>query len=68
MEMKPVVSSNIKAIGYDPATRVMAVQFANGTYHYDDVGQEQHDAFVAAESIGSHFHKNFRSLKGVRQP
>ena len=73
MEMKPVKSSQIHSVGHDPATKTLAVRFyAKGepgpVYHYPEVTAEQHTAFLGAESIGKHFHANFRSLKGVRQP
>jgi hypothetical protein len=31
MTLEPVQSSNIKAIGYEPATSTLAVQFHSGT-------------------------------------
>ena len=54
--MKPVKSSNIDAIGYNPTTKVLSVQFkVGGVYHYQDVGQAVYDSFEKAESIGK-FH------------
>lgn len=64
IELKPVTSSQIKAIGYDPATKTLACVFARGpghVYHYSDVSPEQHAAFVDAESIGTHFGKHFKA-------
>lgn len=68
--MKPVTSSQIHATGYDPETRTLAVQFhAHGpakspgsVYHYEDFGPKDWEAFQAAPSKYSHFHK---SIKGV---
>lgn len=54
--MKPVKSSNIEAIGYDAAKKVLSVQFkVGGVYHYQGVGQAVYDSFEKAESIGK-FH------------
>ena len=62
MEMRPVDSSNIKAIGYDPATRVMRVEFHHGgSYEHRDVTSEEHEALMSASSKGSHYHRHFRS-------
>lgn len=62
--MTQVKSSNIKAIGYNPTTRTLTIEFNSGsTYDYHDIGQEEHDALIGAESIGSHFHKHVRPKK-----
>lgn len=61
IQLRPVVSSNILAVGHCPETDTLAVQFKGGqTYHYPNCTAEEHDAFVSAESIGSHFHKTFK--------
>lgn len=58
--MTPVESSNIKAVGYHPESRTMHIQFkSGGHYRYADVPPETHEAFMAAESKGGHFSKNF---------
>lgn len=58
-EMKPVESSNIKAIGYDAAKRHLHVQFkSGGHYRYEDVAPHIHADFMAADSKGSHFASN----------
>lgn len=61
----PVVSQQVKAIGYDAATKILAVQFNHGVgaiYHYPGVEPETHQAFMAAESIGTFFGKHIKSL------
>lgn len=64
MERKPVVSSNIVSVGYDPETQDMEVEFKGGsTYTYHGVAQRAYDDFVGAESVGKHFHANIRSMK-----
>jgi len=71
--MLKVNSSQVAAIGYDPATKTLACQFTRGTgaiYHYPDVSPEQHAAFIGAESIGTHFGQHIKSLpfKKYRAP
>lgn len=63
--MTPVVSSQVKAIGYDAATKTLAVTFNHGVgaiYQYPDVQPEVHAAFMASESFGSFFGKHIKSL------
>ncbi len=60
-----VNSSQVRAIGYDPATKTLAVQFTRGAgavYHYPNVEPETHAAFVGAESIGTFFGKHIKPL------
>lgn len=60
--MTPVKSSNIKAVGYDAKSRALDVQFHSGaTHRYHDVSPEKHQALMAADSVGSHFHANIRN-------
>lgn len=64
-----VKSDQIGAVGYDPATSTLAVQFKprmpTGTmmpvYLYPEVTAEQHAAFVGAESLGKHHSAHFKS-------
>lgn len=63
--LHPVESSQVKAIGHDPATNTLAVQFTHGLgsiYHYPGVTAEQHQAFVGAKSIGKHFGQHIKPL------
>ena len=66
-DMQPVKSSNVAAIGRDDMGSTY-VQFTNGgTYRYDGVEQEHHDALVNADSVGSHMASVFRTrYKGVK--
>jgi hypothetical protein len=68
IELKPVVSSNLKAIGYDAATKTLAVQFANGVYTYTDVSPELFESFQDSESKGKFFQQYIRpKFKAVKQ-
>lgn len=65
ISLQAVKSSQIAAIGYSPELKTLAVQFTRGggnVYHYEGVSAEQHQAFVGAESIGSHFGKHIQVL------
>jgi hypothetical protein len=59
--MTPVNSSAISAVGHDPATNTLVVQFTSGdVYHYSDVPGDVHDQLLNADSIGKHFSANVR--------
>lgn len=62
--LTPVASNQVKAVGYDPVTQTLAVQFNYGKalYQYPNVTPEQHAAFVGAESIGKHFGAHIQGL------
>lgn len=51
---KPVTSSNLVAVGYDPATSTLAVEFKGGAvYHYGNVPAQAFDDLMASPSPGS---------------
>lgn len=63
--MHPVDSSQIHAIGHDPATNTLAIQFkskngAGSVYHYKNFDAKTFADFKGAESIGSHFGKHIK--------
>lgn len=66
INLAPVKSSQIEAVGHDAATNTLAIQFKGrgdkpgSVYHYANVTPEQHKAMVGAESVGSHFYKNIK--------
>lgn len=61
MERTPVKSSNIAAIAYDPATRILEVEFKSGLiYRYLDVKPPTYEAFSSAKSLGSHLAAHIR--------
>ncbi len=60
-------SSNVAEIDYDDETRVMAVSFHSGrTYNLIGVSPADHEAFVAADSKGKHFHRHLRGMFGPK--
>lgn len=60
--LQPVVSGNLKAVGYDKASQTLDVQFSSGRiYRYSGVSPSVHQELIAAESIGSYFARNVRN-------
>jgi hypothetical protein len=69
MDMIPVGSSNIAAIGYDDQNAILTIAFSkdNSIYEYYDVPQYEFDNLMAADSKGSysnkHIYKVYRQQK-----
>ena len=62
VNMNPVTSSNIGAIGYDGIAQMLKVQFSTGkTYLFYDVPLEVYDQFLSAQSKGKFFAEHIRS-------
>jgi hypothetical protein len=56
MERKRVNSSKIRAVGYDPKSRVLEVELRDGSVlAYSSVSQEVHRQFMAAPSPTSYY-------------
>jgi len=65
IDMQPVESSQIAAVGFDSAENILAVQFKNGgLYHYHEVPPEKFAALVQSESVGK-FHA--QHIKGAHR-
>ena len=63
MEMIPVSSSNIAAVGYDEGSQTLMVEFKNGTsYQYFDVPERIFTELRDAGSAGAYLASN---IKGV---
>ncbi len=76
MDMRPVSSSQVHSVGYDPDSQTLHVKFKDrtnkagdvipgSTYAYSGVPPEVHAGLLAADadekqSVGSHFGKNIR--------
>jgi hypothetical protein len=61
IEMVPVESSTVKAIGHHAEHRVLRVAFKSGfTYDYAKVSREKYDTLRAADSIGGHLHEHIK--------
>lgn len=60
--LTPVTSSQIEAVGYDEASKTLAVQFKKGSvYHYANVPAEIYQSFSKAESLGRFFGTNIKA-------
>lgn len=69
IKLNPVESNQVKAIGYDPDTKTLAVTFTRGQgaiYHYPDITAETYEAFVCAESIGKFFGAHIQPLPFIK--
>lgn len=54
-------SSNVKAIGYDPESKTLRVEFlSGGTYDYAGVPQSEFNALESAGSVGGYLAKNIK--------
>lgn len=68
MQRTAVKSSNVEAVGFDPASRILEVQFKGGAvYQYLDVPAEEHRKLMAAESIGSYLHQSIKGRFAFRK-
>ena len=64
MKLQPVDSSQLAAVGYDPASKILTIQFKGKkatTYEYQNVTQELYDGLLNAESVGTYFGQNVKS-------
>ena len=70
MERKEVKSSNIAAIGYDPNSNILEVEFgqygpnelSNRIYHYEGVPQSIYELFLIDESPGRFLYYDIRGI------
>jgi hypothetical protein len=68
MIRQPVSSSDLRSVGYDPATRTLEIEFNSGAvYRYDGVPPALHAGLMAASSHGSYFHQNIKGRYGDRR-
>jgi hypothetical protein len=62
MRRDPYNSSTIFSAGYDPATRVLEIEFRNHRlYRYMDVPPEVYAGLRAADSAGAYFTAHIRN-------
>ena len=61
MERQHVSSSNLKAVGYDAATKTLEIEFLNGgLYQYSSLPQSIYDGLMAASSHGQYFDSHIK--------
>jgi len=60
--MQALNSSNLAGYYYDPATRMLKIQFVSGGTHvYNDVPQDVADGLGSAESPGKYFNSSIKN-------
>ena len=61
MRRDPISSSNIAAVGYDPSSETLEIEFTSGgVYQYYNVPLSIYEALLAAPSKGSFFAAQIR--------
>lgn len=61
MEREPVESEAMRGVGYDPARRVLEIEFVDhDVYDYFGVPASVHRALMRARSHGRHFAEHIR--------
>lgn len=62
MNTTPVISSTVAAVGYDPNTLTLEVEFKNGSvYQYFDFPETAYREFIQASSLGQFMHANIKN-------
>lgn len=62
MNVQPVASANVSAIGYDDASLTLEVHFTSGLmYQYFDVPRSIYDELMNAPSKGQYLNLNIRN-------
>lgn len=68
MQRRPVSSSNLSSVGYDPATRTLEIEFRNGRiYQYLAVPSAVYAGLMASGSKGLFFADHIRGRYRFRQ-
>jgi len=63
MERTSVSSKNISAIGYDPDTQILEIEFLNGSvYEYSSVPPSEYVGLMNADSKGKYFNANIKDI------
>lgn len=64
----PVVSSNIRSIGYDEIQRILEVEFLTGMiYEYNRVPPEVFSGFMTSASHGTYFSRFIKNVYECRR-
>jgi hypothetical protein len=63
MRRRPVSSSNLRSVGYDPETSTLEIEFHNGgTYQYFGVPTSAYRSLMGAGSHGGYFHSHIKDV------
>jgi hypothetical protein len=59
MKRKPVESSMMRSVGYDPLMSILEIEFTSShVYQYGEISEETYREFLAADSKGQYFHEH----------
>ena len=61
MNMVPVSSSNLVAVGYDQSSMTLRIQFNSGLYDYYNVPENIYTGLLAASSKGQYHHSYIKN-------
>lgn len=61
MNMIPVDSNNLAAVGYDQSSQTLVIQFHSGTYKYTSVPKHIYDGLMSSSSKGKYHHANIKN-------
>jgi KTSC domain len=68
MRRRPVHSSSLRSLGYDPRSRILEIEFHNtGVYRYYDVPETVLKEMLAQESLGGYFNTQIRDIYSCRR-
>lgn len=62
MRRKPVNSSNLRSVGYDPSSATLEIEFSSGVYQYSGVPAHVHDSLLSFGSLGRYFSIHIRDV------
>lgn len=62
MDRKPVDSSNLSSVGYDPASKTLEIEFNSGSiYQYSGVPEYIYNGLMNAPSKGKYLNQNVKT-------
>lgn len=68
MDRRPVDSSNLASVGYEPSSQILEVEFKSGLlYHYFRVPPAKFEALMAADSVGKYLNAEIKPHHGYEQ-
>ena len=68
MIRKPVVSSDIRSVGYDGESNALEIEFhSGGIYQYYSVSKAIYEALMNAPSHGKYFHAHIKDTFRYRR-
>lgn len=68
LNRRPVSSSDLRSVGYDPSAMVLEIEFnSGGIYTYSGVPATIHSGLMAAGSHGHYFHAHIKERYPTRR-